>query len=87
MPWRLLQFLMPNTTAFQAITKELKEMKDEWKQKAREQEKKIEELQRQVHDLERHEEDCHRSLIRIRQEYSDLKERLIFLTKGRHNEE
>lgn len=73
-----------------ALTKEIKEAKQEWKTEALEQKKtiyglrlKIEGLQNELHTQRLREEKCLRQQTRIIEAYRVLRERLIFLTKGK----
>lgn len=90
MDWlfKLLPFIKnSNADEFKAIMAELKGLKDEYKEQVKDQQIRIEGLEKKVLHLEIMEMQClenHRILIN---EYRDLKEKFIFKTGGRHNDD
>lgn len=89
---KIFATLFPNAAAFSAITKEWKDMKDEWKTRGLEAEARLAQykrenlarilsLRKEVAALRDHEKECQHQLIRIRREHRDMQEELIFLRK------
>lgn len=62
-------------------------MKDEANREIKQLRKENEALKKRVEKLEEWEMDCHKQVIPLLQENRDLRERLIFLTKGKPDED
>lgn len=73
---------------------EIKEMRDEYKKEAKEQKKTIDENRERIKDMEDRithlevlEQECLANYRTLMQQYHDLKERLIFKTRGKHKDD
>lgn len=82
---RLIPFLKSShVEETKLILTELKELKNEYKQEVKEQQRRIEDLETKVVELEKMEWQCLEQQRILMQQYHDLREKLIFKTKGKH---